>query len=109
MTVAHIVSFKLKRSPGQADLTEAKQEIIAAFLGLKTACLKDGAPFVLDLCGGEDVSIEGQSKGFDVSFIVTFATLTDRDYYLNECPTHKAFTNKVKGQIEDLYVFDFEY
>lgn len=107
MTVAHIVSFKLQRALSES--TDAKHEIIVNFLNLKTACLKDGAPYILDLCGGEDVSIEGQSKGFDISFIVTFASLTDRDYYLDECPTHKAFANKIKRQIEDHYVFDFEY
>lgn len=65
MAVTHFVSFKLK--PEVANSDEKRHKLHTYFMELKTNCLKEGAPYILDLNGGKQSSPEGLDKGFDVS------------------------------------------
>ena len=46
-------------------------------------------------------------NGIQYAFIVKFDNLADRDYYVNECPTHKAFKDVALPLIEKAIVVDF--
>ena len=107
MTVTHFVTFKLK--PEVASSEEKRHKIHVDILDLKTTCLKEGAPYILELTGGKQCSPEGLDKGFDLGYVVTFATISDRDYYLDECPTHQEFKKNIKPLVEDVFVFDYEF
>lgn len=42
------------------------------------------------------------------TFIVTFASLADRDYYLTDDPIHNKFKALVGPAIEEAFVYDFD-
>jgi hypothetical protein len=46
--------------------------------------------------------------GFTHGFVVTFASLADRDYYVSEDPAHKTFVNRNGKRFEDVRVIDYE-
>lgn len=41
------------------------------------------------------------------AFIIEFESLADRDYFVNDDPTHKAFNETIGPIIEKEIVFDF--
>ncbi|ORY70783.1 stress responsive A/B barrel domain-domain-containing protein [Leucosporidium creatinivorum] len=103
--IHHIVSFAYN-----PDVSSAEKALIGSrFLALKDTCLSPSdnkTPYILEVTGGSNNSPEGAAKGFDHSFVVTFATEEDRDYYLKD-PAHDAFKATLAGKLKEVYVFDF--
>ncbi|CAM3636418.1 Dabb family protein [Vibrio aquimaris] len=77
-TTRHIVLFDLKD-----DVTPAQtKEIIDRFLALKSS-KRDGKPYIKNIeVGTGNISKEGQGKGYDLSFTVSFASKGDLNYYV---------------------------
>lgn len=46
-------------------------------------------------------------NGITHAFVVEFSSAEDRDYYVREDPTHKAFVQSLDGVIEKAQVIDF--
>lgn len=51
--------------------------------------------------------IDDYKNGITHAFVVEFASAADRDYYVKEDPTHKAFVQSLNGVIEKAQVVDF--
>ena len=113
--VRHIVLFRYDRSVSP----EQKQEVIRRFLALKTLSKRNGAPFILSIETGSDISGEGLDQCFEQGFIVTFTSQGDRNYYVGQPvvtdpsfydPAHQAFKDFVGPLIDQgggAFVFDF--
>lgn len=43
-----------------------------------------------------------------MTFVVTFDSSSDRDYYVKEDPAHAAFASKAIASVDEVVVFDFE-
>ncbi|ORY80902.1 hypothetical protein BCR37DRAFT_380765 [Protomyces lactucae-debilis] len=83
--ILHCVFFKF--------MIDAEPHLVsktcADFVGLADACKnKKGKTYIKSIEAGADVSIEGKAKGFTHGFVVRFASLDDRDYYIKEDPNH---------------------
>lgn len=104
MVVHHIVSFAYN-----ADVSSAEKALIGSrFLALKDTCLSPSkAAYILEVSGGRDTSPEGAAKGYEHSFIATFASEEDRDFYVNDDPVHDAFKQTLAGKLKEVFVFDF--
>lgn len=64
MTIQHIVAFKYK----ETTTAETRAQISNGFLALKTDCLtQSGSPYIQKMVSGKQDSVEGMSKGLDVS------------------------------------------
>lgn len=87
-----------------------RNKVCARFLALKTNCLHPltGLTYILSLKGGRDNSPEGLQGGITHGFVVEFASVEDRDYYVNEDGAHKAFVKGLDGLVEKAVVVDFE-
>ena len=74
----HIVLFDLKD-----DVTPVqKKEIIDRFLALKGS-KRDGKRYIDNIeVGSGNISKEGQGKGYDLAFIVSFGSKGDLNYYV---------------------------
>ncbi|MEM6642905.1 MAG: Dabb family protein [Bacteroidota bacterium] len=92
----HVVAFTFKDSL----TTERKVQAVADFVALKNQ-----VPGILSFEGGEDVSVEGLTKGFTHCFIVTFESLEARDVYIPH-PAHLELVDKNKPLMKDLIVLD---
>ncbi|KIV83049.1 hypothetical protein PV11_05109 [Exophiala sideris] len=106
MTIIHIVLFKLKSSLSEAE----KKEVCDDMLSLRDTCLHPSTnePYIVSSSGGVDNSPEGAQGGFTHGFVVEFASLKDRDYYLSEDPSHLAFGKKNSTRWDDVRVIDYE-
>jgi len=106
MTVIHIVLFKLKSSLSDDE----RREVCNDMLGLKDTCLHPDSnkPYILSSSGGVDNSPEGAQGGFTHGFVVEFASIKDRDYYVASDPVHQAFVKKNGDRSEDVRVIDYE-
>ncbi|KAI5853611.1 hypothetical protein BZA05DRAFT_444606 [Tricharina praecox] len=107
--VTHIVSVKLPSTPA----TLATQ-ITTDFLALQQKCQKeDGSEYILSITGGPDISIEGLQKGFTHVYVVQFASVEDRNYYVRRDSAHAEFAGRLIGSIEGgvdgATVLDFEH
>lgn len=104
MVVHHIVSFAY-----MADVSSAEKALIGSrFLALKDTCLSPSdSKYILEVSGGGNNSPEGAAKGYEHSFIATFASEEDRDFYVNDDPAHDAFKQTLAGKLKEVYVFDF--
>ncbi|KAM3442937.1 hypothetical protein NHJ13734_002081 [Beauveria thailandica] len=103
--VTHIVLFEFK-----PEVTKAQRdEFSAEMLGLKDKCIhsKTQKPYILRSSGGTDNSIEGLQHGITHAFVVEFASVEDRQYYVKEDPAHIAFVNKLFPSLAKPYVIDF--
>ncbi|KAK5660634.1 hypothetical protein OQA88_11996 [Cercophora sp. LCS_1] len=105
MTVTHTVLFQFKPGASAADVNAA----CARFLSLKSTCLHPThkTAYIKSLKGGKDNSLEGLQGGITHGFVVEFDSLEDRDYYVNEDPSHKAFVASIGGLIDKAVVVDF--
>lgn len=117
--VRHVVLFRYK-----PDTTpEAKAEIKKRFLALKQLCQRDGKPYIVSLETGAQSSGEGVDQGLEQSFIVTFASEGDRNYYVGQPvvsdarhydAAHQAFKDFVGPHLHEpinptgVVVFDFQ-
>ncbi len=97
--LVHVVAFKYKKTA-----TEEKQKEIADAL----VALKDKIPQIISVEHGTNVSKEGFDRGFNHTFVVTFANEKDRDIYL-EHAAHKEFGKKLDGLLADKGVFVFDF
>jgi hypothetical protein len=82
--VIHIVLFRFKPEVAEADV----REVADRFIGLADAPRNDGAPYIVAIEAGAQNSGEvAGSDGFEIGFVVTFASMGDRNYYVGE-PVH---------------------
>jgi hypothetical protein len=128
--LTHIVIFQFK-----SDTDEAQKTAIAeAFLALRNQCLSPanftspGTPYILNIIAGSNNSPEVAAKVYQVSsirepflrssfsnirspnqhaYIVTFASVQHRDYYIDYDPAHIAFKSLVGPLLEKVVVTDF--
>lgn len=109
--VLHTVFFKYKEDISRDE----RNEIVRRFLMMKTAAKRQGAPYIISINYGKQVSLEGNDKGFQDGFIVRFRSISDRDYYVGEPvipapelfdPVHADFKKWVAPYLEDVFVFD---
>ena len=79
-------------------------------LALRTLCIHPTTqqPYIISSSGGKDNSPEGAQGGFTHGFVVEFASVKDRDYYVSEDPNHQAFVKKNGARFEDVRVVDYE-
>lgn len=105
MALVHTVLFQFKDSAQP----EAIRAACKHFLSLKDTCIHPTAnkPYILSLAGGKDNSPEGAQHGLTHGFVVTFASVEDRDYYVSTDPVHKAFVGSVGDIVEKVTVLDF--
>ncbi|KAK6540580.1 hypothetical protein TWF694_009370 [Orbilia ellipsospora] len=105
MPVTHIllVSFK-KTATREAVLAVSKQMV-----ALKDTCVdpQTGKPYILSAKGGKNNSPETNEKGMTHGFILEFKNEDDRNYFLQEDPSHKKFVEAIIPQNSDFLVLDF--
>ncbi|GAA5827625.1 hypothetical protein JCM3770_006875 [Rhodotorula araucariae] len=101
--ITHVVSFRFNPASSSAE----RHLIASSFLALQDQCIIDGNTY-LSVTGGRSNSSEGFEKGFDHTYVVTFDTVEQRDYYVEKDPAHTKFKELAKGHVVDLFVFDFE-
>ncbi|KAL8281135.1 hypothetical protein RQP46_006493 [Phenoliferia psychrophenolica] len=102
--ITHIVHFEYK-----PEVSGTERHLIASkFLALLDTCSLAGKPYILSATGGKNNSPEGASRGLEHSFVLTFATLEDRDYYLDKDPAHQIFKAEVGPKLAGACVMDFE-
>lgn len=46
--------------------------------------------------------------GFTHGFVVDFASVEDRDFYISSDPVHQAFSEKNRPRFDDVRVIDYE-
>lgn len=105
----HIVLFRFR-----ADTTTAQRaDVQGRFLALADG-ERDGRRYIRSIRSGPQASPEGAGHGFDVGFVVEFASEGDRNFYLGrpfvgdaafDVP-HDAFKAFVGPLVEDVLVFD---
>jgi hypothetical protein len=95
--VYHVVCVKFKEGTTPEQIKAAEQ----AFAELKTRI-----PTILTLHWGTNISPEHKNKGFTHCFVLTFASMKDRDAYLVD-PAHKAFGKLAGPHFADVFVIDF--
>lgn len=64
--------------------------------------------YILSLKGGKDNSHEGLQGDITHGFVVEFASVEDRDYYVKEDEAHAAFVMGLRGLVHEAIVVDFE-
>ncbi|KAG6017856.1 hypothetical protein E4U41_004114 [Claviceps citrina] len=92
MSLTHIVLLGFKPDAAPEAITQCCQQL----LSLKQTCLHATTqkPYIVSLKGGKDMSIEGLQNGFTHAFVVEFASVADRDYYVKEDTAHRGFVEK---------------
>jgi hypothetical protein len=105
MNVMHIVLFQFKSNLPAAEVEAA----CSRFLALKETCIHPThkGNYILSLKGGKDNSPEGLQNGMTHGFVVDFASVEDRDYYVTKDPTHMAFVKSIEDLVEKATVVDF--
>ncbi|KAF2762161.1 hypothetical protein EJ05DRAFT_535427 [Pseudovirgaria hyperparasitica] len=106
MTVTHIVLFAFKKDAQPSDVKDACVQMLA----LKDNCLHptSGKPYIVSSQGGLNNSPEGMSDGHEHGFVVEFASVEDRDYYVHKDPSHTKFKDMVIPLVTGVKVVDFE-
>ncbi|KAM0753021.1 hypothetical protein T439DRAFT_354482 [Meredithblackwellia eburnea MCA 4105] len=103
--VTHVVHFGYK-----PDISATEKHLIASkFLALEETSLVDGRKYILSLTGGTNNSKEGFANGLEHTFVLTFGSQEDLDYYLDKDPAHQAFKVEIKHAIAAITVLDFAY
>ncbi|KAG5953065.1 hypothetical protein E4U53_007033 [Claviceps sorghi] len=92
MSVTHVVSIGFKEDATSEAIAQCCQEL----LDLKHRCILASSqkPYIVSSKGGKDMSIENLSNGFTHVFVVEFASVADRDYYVKEDEAHRSFVEK---------------
>lgn len=112
--VVHIVLFRLRPDAAAA----ARAEVVRSFLDLGRTCLRDGRPYIRDIAAGPANGGEGAERGFELGFVLRFASEGDRNFYagtpvINDPalmdPAHAAFKAFVGPLLapDGVLVFDF--
>lgn len=112
-TLRHIVMFRYKSSSTPAQ----RSEVTARFLHLAQDSRRaDGKPLVVSIETGMQTSGEGADDGLQQTFLVTFRSEGDRNYYVGKPiitnpayfdPAHEAFKEFAAPYLEKVVVFDF--
>ncbi|MDA1191273.1 MAG: Dabb family protein [Candidatus Poribacteria bacterium] len=95
--VRHVVLMKFKDGTTPAQLNAIQDEF---------ATLYEKIDEIVDFEWGNDISVEGLSRGFTHCFLVTFKSAVGRDAYLPH-PAHKAFVGVAGPQIDEVLVLDY--
>ncbi|MCJ1470135.1 hypothetical protein MMC07_008780 [Pseudocyphellaria aurata] len=79
------------------------------FLSLKEKCVRPDTqqPYIRNLTGGIDNSIENAQQGTTHGFIVEFDNLADRDYYRDIDPVFQKFVKDVGADFNVVIVVDY--
>jgi hypothetical protein len=110
-TVRHIVLFKLADAASEADRSELSRRFHA--LGETE---RDGKPYIVSIESGDQISGEVEPDGFELGFVLTFASQGDRNFYIGEPVVadpahfdheHAAFKQFAGPLIAGVQVFDF--
>ena len=107
--VVHIVLFRLKPAVSQAD----RAVVTDRFLALGQECRRDGQPYIRDIVAGAPNGGEGVERGFELGFVLRFASEGDRNFYAGvpnpTDPAHEAFKAFVGPMLAEdgVLVFDF--
>jgi hypothetical protein len=109
--VTHLVILRFRREVSD----EQQRSIARAFLDLATSP-RDGEPYILSLSGGRQASGEPSVDLDEWGFVVRFASLGDRNYYVGS-PVfddadhwdreHERFKQRVGPLLDDVVVLDF--
>ena len=76
----HIVAFKF-----QSTVTKAQvDEVVERFMRLKSECVRNGKEYIKSIEVGSANSFEGADQGKQVTFLVTFKSQGDRNYYVGQ-------------------------
>ncbi|GFP55792.1 hypothetical protein TASIC1_0005065000 [Trichoderma asperellum] len=105
MSVIHVVLFKYKSSATAEDV----QNVCSEMLALKSGCLHPTTQttYIKSLTGGTNNSPEPHQNGFTHAFVVEFASVEDREYYVDQDPIHQAFKTNAGPTIEKVCVLDY--
>jgi hypothetical protein len=78
-------------------------------LALEDRCVKPDTkePYIQSVTGGRDNSPEGMQQGITHIFIVAFASVDDRNYYLEQDEAHQALMAKHGQSLAKAQVIDF--
>lgn len=92
MAVNHVVLFGFKPDASSEAIMQCCHEM----LSLKDRCTlaSTGKPYIMASKGGKDTSIEGLQNGLTHAFVVEFASVADRDYYVKKDEAHRGFVEK---------------
>jgi hypothetical protein len=112
--VKHTVFFRFK--PNTTE--DVQREVMKRFLALKDLCVNPstGQPYILSLVAGTANSPEGLDQNKTQGYIVTFSSVSDRNYYVGQPfytpfdPHHDAFKKFVGPYVDagpGVFVFDF--
>lgn len=101
--------------------TEQVNEVARRFLDLASTDRQDGNPYIVSITGGTQISSEEGNHEFEYAFIVEFASLGDRNYYVGQPivndeqfydSAHDAFKSFVgpllRQGTDGVLVFDFQ-
>ncbi|KAL8403443.1 hypothetical protein RB594_008630 [Gaeumannomyces avenae] len=103
--VTHVVLFEWKTAADPDAVVMAHKRLMA----LRTKCIHPTRkqPYIVSLKGGRDHSPEGLQHGATHGYVVEFASIEDRDYYVKTDPAHKAFVGGISDIVEKATVLDF--
>ncbi|EGX96688.1 stress responsive A/B barrel domain protein [Cordyceps militaris CM01] len=103
--ITHIVMFEFKSDVTKAQRDELSKEMLA----LKDNCIHAATqkPYIVHSHGGTDNSIEGFQHGISHVFVVEFASVEDRTYYVKEDPVHSRYVQKLLPFLVKPTVVDF--
>ncbi|EPS39122.1 hypothetical protein H072_7108 [Dactylellina haptotyla CBS 200.50] len=105
-TIVHIVLLKF--TPGTPS--DGVKPLCDAFIKLKETCIhpETQKPYIISVKGGLDNSIENLTQGYTHAFVLEFASIWDRDYYVDKDPQHQIFKGLLKaGGLDSVTVVDF--
>ncbi len=95
--VKHVVLVKFKPTTTVAQINEVCDSF--AQLPKQIDCIQHFE-------GGTDVSVENRAQGYTHCFVLSFASLGDRDTYIVH-PAHEAFKKTALPYVESILVFDY--
>jgi hypothetical protein len=93
----HIVLFRFNDSANEAYLEQIHTQLMA---------LQDTVDELQAIEGGTDVSTENLNDGFSHCYIMTFASIADKDSYLQHA-SFQAFGDLLKQNLEKIMVMDY--
>lgn len=113
MGLTHIVMVSMPHASA-----EEAHKLHDDFVALQQTSLKNGKPYIVSIRGGRQISIENETTWTHVrgvvysanrqAFVVEFASASDRDFYVKECPVHQAFATSVgERKVTEVVVIDF--
>ncbi|MDA3958601.1 Dabb family protein [Oceanispirochaeta sp.] len=96
--VKHIVLFSYEKELDSPEIMELHQRFCA---------LPGIIPEISGFESGMDISVEGISRGYTMSYVLSFKGCEERDRYLVH-PSHKEFSEFAGPFLKDVLVFDYD-